>query len=47
MVSLLIRSEFGLDDFELAEDVKKYTLAKVRITISVIENGTVRVLINR
>ena len=29
MVSLLIQSELGLDTIELAEDVKKYTLAKV------------------
>ena len=29
MVSMLIQSELGLPDFELAEDVKKYPLAKV------------------
>lgn len=29
MVSLLIQSELGLDDFELAEDIKKYPLALV------------------
>ncbi|MDO5147701.1 MAG: diol dehydratase reactivase subunit alpha [Eubacteriales bacterium] len=29
MVSLLIQSELGLDDFEMAEDIKKYPLALV------------------
>ncbi len=29
MVSLLIQSELGLDDFDLAEDIKKYPLALV------------------
>jgi diol dehydratase reactivase alpha subunit len=29
MVTLLIDTELGLDDFELAEDIKKYPLAKV------------------
>lgn len=43
MVSLLIQSELGLDDFELAEDVKKYTLAKVESLFHIRhENGTVQ-----
>lgn len=29
MVSLLIQTELGLDSFDLAEDIKKYSLAKV------------------
>ncbi|SDO78096.1 diol dehydratase reactivase subunit alpha [Clostridium gasigenes] len=29
MVTMLIRSELGLEDFNLAEDIKKYPLAKV------------------
>lgn len=29
MVTMLINSELGLDDFDLAEDIKKYPLAKV------------------
>ena len=29
MVTMLINAELGLDDFELAEDIKKYPLAKV------------------
>ena len=29
MVTLLIKSELGLQDFETAEDIKKYPLAKV------------------
>ncbi|WP_195237688.1 diol dehydratase reactivase subunit alpha [Romboutsia sp. 1001285H_161024_C4] len=29
MVTMLIKSELGIDDFELAEDIKKYPLAKV------------------
>ena len=41
--SLLIQSELGLDDFELAEDVKKYTLAKVESLFHIRhENGTVQ-----
>lgn len=29
MVTLMINTELGLDDFDLAEDIKKYSLAKV------------------
>ena len=43
MVSLLIQSELGLDTIELAEDVKKYTLAKVESLFHIRhENGTVQ-----
>ncbi|MDD2979033.1 MAG: diol dehydratase reactivase subunit alpha [Hespellia sp.] len=41
MVTLLIQSELGLDDFELAEDIKKYPLAKVESIFHIRhENGT-------
>ena len=42
MVTLLIQSEMGLDSFDIAEDVKKYPLAKVESFFHVRhENGTV------
>lgn len=42
MVTLLIQSEMGLDEFETAEDVKKYPLAKVESLFHIRhENGTV------
>ena len=41
MVTLLIQSEMGLDDFETAEDIKKYPLAKVESLFHIRhENGT-------
>jgi diol dehydratase reactivase alpha subunit len=41
MVTLLIQSELGLDDFEAAEDIKKYPLAKVESLFHIRhENGT-------
>ena len=43
MVSLLIQSELGLDDLALAEDIKKYTLAKVESLFHIRhEDGTVQ-----
>ncbi len=43
MVSLLIQSELGLDDFELAEDIKKYPLALVESLFHIRhEDGTVQ-----
>lgn len=42
MVTLLIQSELGLSDFETAEDIKKYPLAKVESLFHIRhENGTV------
>ncbi len=42
MVTLLIQSEMGLDNFDIAEDVKKYPLAKVESLFHIRhENGTV------
>ncbi len=42
MVTLLINSELGLDDFNLAEDIKKYPLAKVESLFHIRhEDGTV------
>lgn len=42
MVTLLIQSEMGLDSFDVAEDVKKYPLAKVESFFHIRhENGTV------
>lgn len=42
MVTLLIQSELGLTDFDLAEDIKKYPLAKVESLFHIRhENGTV------
>ncbi len=43
MVSLLIQSELGLDDYDLAEDVKKYPLVTVESLFHVRhEDGTVQ-----
>ncbi len=43
MVSLLIQSELGIEDFEMAEDVKKYSLAKVESLFHIRhEDGTVQ-----
>ncbi|MBQ9157632.1 MAG: diol dehydratase reactivase subunit alpha, partial [Eubacterium sp.] len=43
MVSMLIQSELGLDDFDLAEDGKKYPLAKVESLFHIRhESGTVQ-----
>ncbi len=42
MVTLLIQSEMGIDEFALAEDVKKYPLARVESLFHIRhENGTV------
>ena len=42
MVTLLIQSELGLDTFDLAEDIKKYPLAKVESLFNIRhEDGTV------
>ena len=42
MVSLLIKTELGLDDLQLAEEIKKYPLAKVESLFSIRhENGAV------
>ena len=41
MVTLLIQSEMGLEDFDMAEDIKKYPLAKVESLFHIRhENGT-------
>ncbi|SHJ25887.1 diol dehydratase reactivase alpha subunit [Geosporobacter subterraneus DSM 17957] len=43
MVTLLIRSELGLEDTEMAEDIKKYPLAKVESLFHIRhEDGTVQ-----
>ncbi|MBP2649300.1 MAG: Diol/glycerol dehydratase reactivating factor large subunit [Firmicutes bacterium] len=43
MVTMLINSELGLNDFDLAEDIKKYSLAKVESLYHIrLEDGTVR-----
>ncbi|MCT4605800.1 MAG: diol dehydratase reactivase subunit alpha [Marinisporobacter sp.] len=43
MVTMLINSELGLDDFDLAEDIKKYPLAKVESLFHIRhEDGTVQ-----
>jgi diol dehydratase reactivase alpha subunit len=43
MVTLLIQSELGLDDFNMAEDIKKYPLAKVESFFHIRhEDGTVQ-----
>lgn len=43
MVTMLIHSELGLDDFNLAEDIKKYPLAKVESLFHIRhEDGTVQ-----
>ncbi|WP_315116358.1 diol dehydratase reactivase subunit alpha [uncultured Clostridium sp.] len=42
MVTMLIKSELGIDDFSLAEDIKKYPLAKVESLFNLrYEDGTV------
>ncbi|MCZ6343920.1 diol dehydratase reactivase subunit alpha, partial [Escherichia coli] len=42
MVSLLIKTELGLEDLSLAEAIKKYPLAKVESLFSIRhENGAV------
>ena len=42
MVTMLIKSELGLEDFDLAEDIKKYPLAKVESLFHIRhEDGTV------
>lgn len=43
MVTMLINSELGLNDLDLAEDIKKYPLAKVESLYHVrLEDGTVK-----
>lgn len=43
MVTLLIKSELGLDSFEMAEDIKRYPLAKVESLFHIRhEDGTVQ-----
>lgn len=43
MVTMLVNSELGLNDFDLAEDIKKHPLAKVESLFHVrLEDGTVR-----
>ncbi len=43
MVTMLINSELGLHDFDLAEDIKKYPLAKVESLYHIrLEDGTVK-----
>lgn len=43
MTTMLINSELGLNDFDLAEDIKKYPLAKVESLYHVrLEDGTVK-----
>ncbi|WP_336249359.1 diol dehydratase reactivase subunit alpha [Stomatohabitans albus] len=43
MVTLLIGSELGIDDLEVAEDIKRYPLAKVETLFSIRhEDGTVQ-----
>lgn len=43
MVTMLINSELGLNDFDLAEEIKKYPLAKVESLYHIrLEDGTVR-----
>ena len=43
MVTLLIQSELGLEDFNTAEDIKKYSLAKVESLFHIRhEDGTVQ-----
>lgn len=43
MVTLLIKSELGIDDFDMAEDIKKHPLAKVESMFHVRhEDGTVQ-----
>lgn len=43
MVTLLIKSELGLDSFDVAENIKKYPLAKVESLFNIrLEDGTVQ-----
>ena len=43
MVTLLIKSELGIDDFDMAEDIKKHPLAKVESMFHIRhEDGTVQ-----
>lgn len=43
MVTLLIKSELGIEEFEIAEDIKKYPLAKVESLFHIRhEDGTVQ-----
>lgn len=43
MVTMLINSELGLNDFDLAEEIKKYPLAKVESLYHIrLEDGTVK-----
>ncbi|MBA4603263.1 diol dehydratase reactivase subunit alpha [Thermoactinomyces mirandus] len=43
MVTMLINSELGLDDMQLAEDIKKYSLAKVESLFHIRhEDGTIQ-----
>ncbi len=43
MVTMLINSELGLDDLQLAEDIKKYSLAKVESLFHIRhEDGTIQ-----
>lgn len=43
MVTMLIKSELGLDSFEVAENIKKYPLAKVESLFNIrLEDGTVQ-----
>jgi diol dehydratase reactivase alpha subunit len=43
MVTMLIKSELGLDDYNLAEDIKKYPLAKVESLFNLrYEDGSTR-----
>jgi diol dehydratase reactivase alpha subunit len=43
MVTMLINSELGLDDIKLAEDIKRYPLAKVETLYSIrLEDGSVK-----
>lgn len=43
MVTMLINSELGLEDFHLAEEIKKYPLAKVETLFHIrLEDGSVR-----
>jgi diol dehydratase reactivase alpha subunit len=43
MVTMLIKSELGIDDYNLAEDIKKYPLAKVESLFNLrFEDGSIR-----
>lgn len=43
MVTMLIKTELGIEDFQLAEDLKKYPLAKVESLFNIRhEDGTVK-----